>query len=600
MTTDDLALLSADQLLQLYRRHEASPAEAVEAILGRIDRLNPDLHAYLYVAHDEARAQARAATEAWLKPGPKPLLLGVPVSVKDLVPTASMPTTFGSLAYLDQQPERNAPVVERLLAAGAVLLGKTNTPELGLIGATRNRLGPEGRNPWNLEHTPGGSSGGAAAAVAAGLGPLAVATDGAGSIRIPAAFCGVYGIKPAFGRIPTHERTGAPWSSTIGPIARTVYDAALFLAATAGPHERDAICLEEQPPNFFAGLGRAPLRGTRVAYSVDLGFAPAVEPEIAAAVEEAAGVLAGLGCVLNAAAPPVELERDATSMSPADEYAFDRDLLDQHADLLTDYALRTLQEGRDMPAWQYVDALRTRERYRRAIDRWFRDYDFFLSPCTAHWAGPVGGDLREINGIAVEARWPVWFTMLWNRTGHPAASIPWGLGSAGLPLAVQIVGRLGDEPGVLALSAALERERGRPLAPDGRAGPQPGHARLGAGGPVRCAPGWRCRMTAEDVLSLSIAGLARAYRQRELSPTAVTSAALRRIEELDGRLHSFITVTPELAMQQAAAAEQELASGVDRGPLHGVPIGLKDLYATKARPRTRESSWIGSPPRMRL
>jgi aspartyl-tRNA(Asn)/glutamyl-tRNA(Gln) amidotransferase subunit A len=457
MSAPDLALLSAEQLLTLYRRREASPADVVEAVLAQIDRLNPELRAYLYVAHDEAREQARAASEGWLKPGPKPLLLGVPVSVKDLVPTASMPTTFGSLVFRDHRPDRDAPVVERLRAAGAVLLGKTNTPELGLIGATRNRLGPEGRNPWNLDHTPGGSSGGAAAAVAAGLGPLAVATDGAGSIRIPASFCGVYGIKPTFGRIPTHERTGAPWSSTIGPHARTVYDAALFLAATTGPDERDAICLQEPPPNYFAGLGRAPLRGTRVAYSVDLGVAPAVEPEIVAAVEEAAGVLAGLGCILTEAAPPVELEPDATSMSPADEYAFDRGLLDNHADLLTEYALRTLREGRAMPAWQYADAQRKRERYRRAIAGWFHDCDFFLSPCTAHWAGPVGGDLREINGVGVEPRWPVWFTMLWNRTGNPAASIPWGLGSAGLPLAVQIVGRLGDDAGVLGLSAALEQ-----------------------------------------------------------------------------------------------------------------------------------------------
>jgi aspartyl-tRNA(Asn)/glutamyl-tRNA(Gln) amidotransferase subunit A len=456
MASDNLAFLSAEQLLRLYRRHEASPSDVTEAVLARIDRLNPELHAYLYVDHEGAREQARAATEAWLRPGPKPPLLGVPVSVKDLVPTAMMPTTFGSLAYRDHQPERDAPVVERLRSAGAVLLGKTNTPEFGLIGATRNRLGPEGRNPWNLDHTPGGSSGGAAAAVAAGLGPLAVATDGAGSIRIPAAFCDLYGIKPTFGRIPTHELTGAPWSSTIGPLARTVYDAALFLTATAGPHDRDAICLQEEPPNFFAGLGRAPLSDTRIAYSFDLGFAPAVEPEIVSAVRQAADVLAGLGCVLTEAAPPVEQGPDARSMSPADEYAFDPELLDKHADLLTDYALRTLREGSEMPAWQYALALRKRERYRRSIARWFDDYDFVLSPATAHWAGPLGGDLREINSVNVEPRWATWFTMLWNRTGNPAASIPWGFSAGGLPLAVQVAGRLGDDAGVLALSAALE------------------------------------------------------------------------------------------------------------------------------------------------
>jgi aspartyl-tRNA(Asn)/glutamyl-tRNA(Gln) amidotransferase subunit A len=458
MTKDELAFLSAAELLNAYRRRDVSPIEVTETALARIDRLNPKLNAFLYVDHEGARAAARAATEAWAKPGPKPLLLGVPVSVKDLVPTRSMPTTFGSLAYNDFRAERDAPVVDRLRAAGAVLLGKTNTPEFGLLGVTRNRLGEEGRNPWSLEHTCGGSSGGAAAAVAAGLGPLAVATDGAGSVRIPASFCGVYGIKPNFGRIPTHGLTGAPHASTIGPISRTVEDAALFLQATAGPDDRDPLCLESPPPDFFASLGRRPLDGLRVAFSLDLGFA-AIDPEVAVAVAQGADLLRDLGCEVVEGSPPVDNSPEAFPMSPADEYAFDTALLDEHEEELTPYAVRTFRAGKEMPAWKYSQALRKRERYIREMKRWFQDYDLFLTAATAHPACPVGGEVTRIAGREVNPGWPIWFTSLFNRSGNPAASVPMGFHSSGLPMAVQLAGRLEDEPLVLAASAALEAAR---------------------------------------------------------------------------------------------------------------------------------------------
>ncbi len=457
MPSDELTRLSAAELLDGYHRKRFSPLDVTTTVLDRIDALNPKLHAYLHVDRDGAVASARAATEAWTRPGPKPLLLGVPTSVKDLVPTARMPTTFGSLVFKGRPADRDAPIVERLTAAGAVLFGKTNTPEFGLIGATRNRLGDEGRNPWSLDHTCGGSSGGAGAAVAAGLGPLAVGTDGAGSIRIPSSFCGVYGFKPTYGRIPTHEVVGAPHASTLGPMTRTVRDAALFLAATAGPSERDALCLEEPPPDFFAGLGARPLAGVRVAFTLDLG-AFLVDPEVAVAVSEAADVLRDLGCDVVDAHPPVDTGDDTSPMLSPDEYAFDPTIYDDHADELTPYAQRTFKAGKEMPAWRYAIAARKRERYQREMARWFRDFDFVLSPATAHPAGPVGGDVKAIAGQEVNPGWVIWFTALWNRTGNPAASIPWGFSSGGLPLAVQLIGRHGDDVGVLSLSAALERE----------------------------------------------------------------------------------------------------------------------------------------------
>jgi len=458
MSKEETAFLSAAELLEAYRKRELSPVEVTEVVLERIDRLNPALNAYLAVDHDGARGAAREAEARWAQPGEKPLLCGVPVSIKDLLPTSWLPTTFGSLPFKDYYPAYSAVVVERLQAAGAVILGKTNTPEFGLIDMTQNRLADHGRNPWNLEHTSGGSSGGAGAAVAAGLGPLAIGTDGAGSIRIPCFYNGIFGLKPTFGRIPHDGWKGAPLTSHQGPMTRTVRDAVLIMQAASGPDERDALCLRDAPPDFFEALVPRAFGATKVGLSLDYGYLNP-DPEIRQAVLDAAGLLRGLGCQVAESDPPQpeRAPRDAI-LTGADEYACALRLkpdFTEHFDELTGYARTIIEGGMNAPAWEYSAAMRRREAFAAAVRRWFQDFDFFLAPVMAETAPRCDAE-RQIDE---EHPWAGMFLPLFNITGQPAASVPFGFHSSGLPLAVQVAGRRGDDVGVLRLCAAIEAAR---------------------------------------------------------------------------------------------------------------------------------------------
>ena len=270
MASEELCWLSATDLAALVRRRKVSPVEVVDAVLARIGRLNPQINAYVTVTDDEARRAARAAERMLgrrqAKLGP---LHGVPFSVKDLVITKGVRTTFGTRLFADNVPTEDAPMVARLRAAGAIMVGKTNTPMMGWLGATHNLLFGATRNPWRLDRTPGGSSGGASAAVAAGLGPIAVGTDGGGSIRIPAAFAGIFGHKPSYGRIPIYPAS-ATWSlSHIGPMTRTVADAALVMQVCAGPDGRDPFSLPPEETNYVRAI-QGGVKGLRVAYAEDL------------------------------------------------------------------------------------------------------------------------------------------------------------------------------------------------------------------------------------------------------------------------------------------------------------------------------------------
>ncbi|MBI2878907.1 MAG: amidase, partial [Candidatus Rokubacteria bacterium] len=286
MHDDDLCYLPATDLAAAIRAKALSPVEVVEAFLARIERLNPLLNAYCTLTAEAAREAAREAEAAVLAGRPLGALHGVPVSIKDLIITRGVRTTWGSKIHEDHVPEEDAPAVERLRAAGAILLGKTNTPELGWRGSTDNLIFGPTRNPWDPGRTAGGSSGGAAAAVAAGLGPLAVGTDGGGSIRIPASFCGIYGLKPSFGRVPIYPASAAEALSHAGPMTRTVADAALMLEVLAGPDERDRNSLPADGARYARAI-EDDLRGLRVAWSPDLGYA-AVDPEVRALAEAAA------------------------------------------------------------------------------------------------------------------------------------------------------------------------------------------------------------------------------------------------------------------------------------------------------------------------
>ena len=460
MADTNLAWLPATELAALIRRKKVSPVEVVDAVLDRIARINPRLNAFVTLTAEQARRDAKAAERALGKRGARlGPLHGVPFSVKDLVITRGVRTTFGTPLYRDNVPAEDAPMVERLKAAGGIMLGKTNTPTFGWIGATHNLVFGITRNPWNLERTPGGSSGGASAAAAAGLGPLHVGTDGGGSIRIPASFAGVFGHKPSYGRIPTYPVSGA-WSlSHIGPLTRTVADAALVMTVCAGPDERDQYSLPAPAVDYVKAL-RGSLKGLRVAYTDDLGFADAVDPEVRAVCAKAARTFRELGCRLDEVKPGWPSPREfwgeifcggiATRMAP---YVDRRNEIEPGLRRIIE---TTLKNG----PTKYVQAWFDRLAWWQHPRALFEKYDLLLTPTIACPPFPVGLDNpTEIAGKPVAAYAWIPFTYPFNMTGQPAASVPCGFTKDRLPIGLQIVGRRFDDALVLRASAAFERIR---------------------------------------------------------------------------------------------------------------------------------------------
>ncbi|HEV8674095.1 MAG TPA: amidase [Methylomirabilota bacterium] len=460
MANDELCWRSATELAALIRKKKVSPLEAVDAVLDRIERINPKLNAYVSVTADEARTAAKAAERALARRGTKlGPLHGVPFSVKDLVITKGVKTTFGTPLFRDNVPSEDAPMVARLKAAGAIMLGKTNTPTFGWIGATHNLLFGITRNPWNVEHTPGGSSGGASAAVAAGLGPLAIGTDGGGSIRIPASFAGIFGHKPSYGRIPTYPPSAA-WSlSHVGPMTRTVADAALMMQVSAGPDARDQHSLPADRANYAKAL-RQGIKGLRVAYSDDLGFAEVVDPEVRTVCAGAARTFRELGGRLETVAPrwpsPAACWFDifiggiATRLAP---YRERRDAIDAGL-------YKLVEEALTWPPTRYVQAWFDRLAWAEHPRVFFEKYDLLLTPTIACPPFACGLDNpAEIAGKAVQPYAWVPFTFPFNMTGHPACSVPAGFTKQGLPIGLQIVGRRFEDVTVFRAAAAFERAR---------------------------------------------------------------------------------------------------------------------------------------------
>jgi aspartyl-tRNA(Asn)/glutamyl-tRNA(Gln) amidotransferase subunit A len=460
MPSHDLCWLSATELASLIRRKKVSPVEILEAVLDRLDALNPRLNAYVLVTAEQARKEAKAAERALGKRGATPgPLHGIPFSVKDLVITKHVTTSFGTPLYRDHVPTDDAPMVERLKRAGAIMLGKTNTPTFGWIGATHNLLFGVTRNPWNLERTPGGSSGGASAACAAGLGPLHIGTDGGGSIRIPASFAGVYGFKPAYGRIPTYPPSGA-WSlSHVGPLTRTVADAALMMNVCAGPDERDPLSLPTARVDYLKGLAGT-LKGLRIAYTEDLGSADIVDPDVGAACARAVKAFRELGCRVEEVQPGWPSIKDAweqiffggiaTRMAPHRE----------QRDLIEPGLLQIIEATLKNPPTRYLQAWFDRLAWWQHPRTFFAKYDLLLTPTVACPPFRTGLDNPpEVAGRPVPAYGWIPFTYPFNLTGQPAASVPCGFTKAGLPIGLQIVGRRFDDVTVLRASAAFERIR---------------------------------------------------------------------------------------------------------------------------------------------
>jgi aspartyl-tRNA(Asn)/glutamyl-tRNA(Gln) amidotransferase subunit A len=460
MTDARLAWLSATELAALIRRKKVSPVEVVDAVLDRIAALNPRLNAFVTLTDAAARREAKAAERAVMKRGARlGPLHGVPFSVKDLVITRGVRTTFGTPLFRDNVPTEDAPMVERLKVSGGIMLGKTNTPAFGWIGATHNLVFGITRNPWNLERTPGGSSGGASAAAAAGLGPIHIGTDGGGSIRIPASCAGIFGHKPSYGRIPTYPVSGA-WSlSHVGPMTRTVADAALVLTVAAGPDERDQYSLPGPRVDYVKAL-RGGLKGLRVAYADDLGFADAVDPEVRAVCARAAGAFRELGCRVETVKPGWPSPREpwgeifcggiAARMAP---------FLDRRSDIEPGL-YRLIEMALKNPPTTYVQAWFDRLAWWQHPRALFEKYDLLLTPTIACAPFRVGLDNpTEIAGTPVEPYAWIPFTYPFNMTGQPASSVPCGFTKDGLPIGLQIVGRRFDDVTVLRASAAFERAR---------------------------------------------------------------------------------------------------------------------------------------------
>jgi aspartyl-tRNA(Asn)/glutamyl-tRNA(Gln) amidotransferase subunit A len=456
MNEDEIAYFSATDLKARYVRRELSPVEVTETILRRIDRLNPTFNAYVTVTHDLALQQAREAESAYTN-GTAAALAGIPISIKDLTLTKGIRTTRGSLHYADWVPDENAPFMDRTYASGAVVLGKTNTPEFGWKGETTNRVAGTTHNPWQHGRTPGGSSGGAAAAVAAGLGPLAQGTDGAGSIRIPSGFTGLFGLKPSWGLIAQYPASGLIELAHFGPMSRTVADAALLLTATAGRDDRDRNSWSSDI-DYLAVLDDLDISGLRIAWTPDLGYAP-VEPEVAAATEQAAMRFSELGCTVVEAHPDLDDPWQIVNIIWASGMAaFNRERLPHGADKFDPGLLAVVEEGLTISAADLAAAYLQRSNYFQAWRQFMERYDLILTPTLPCTAFPAGQDHPgQIAGTSTTYLGWTKFTYPFNVTGQPAATVPCGFDSGGLPIGLQIVGRYRDDVTVLRAAAAFER-----------------------------------------------------------------------------------------------------------------------------------------------
>ena len=463
----NIAYASAISLLELYRKRALSPVEATQILLDRLDALQPKINAFCIVDHDGALAAARESEQRWQRGDAVGRLDGVPVTIKDLMLMRGFPTLRGSrLVDPDQDWSEDAPAVARLREAGAVILGKTTTPEFGWKALGDSPLTGITRNPWDLSRTPGGSSAGAAAACAAGIGALHLGSDGAGSIRIPSAFTGIFGLKPSFGRVPAYPLSAMGLLAHLGPMARTIADAALMLTVLSQPDHRDSYALPSEDTDWSDGIEDG-VRGWRIAYSPTLGYAR-VDSEIAAAVAGAARQFETLGAVIEEVDTIFPSPREALFTLWAAGAAKLLDVYPPDKRALVDPGLvATAAEGERISAVDYLGADLVRTALSQQMAAFHQQYDLLLTPMMPIPALPVGQDL---NDPATERHWIDWspFSYPFNMTRQPAASIPCGLTRAGLPIGLQIVGPLYADARVLRAARAFETtqpERRPPLAP---------------------------------------------------------------------------------------------------------------------------------------
>ncbi|RKR07635.1 aspartyl-tRNA(Asn)/glutamyl-tRNA(Gln) amidotransferase subunit A [Kushneria sinocarnis] len=463
--TTQLWQLDATARLELIRSRQVSAREMTRAALERIERLDGGLHAFCTLSADQALAEATRVDEQLAKgedPGP---LAGIPVAIKDLVATRGVRTTGGSPAYRDFVPEEDDVVVERLKAAGAIMIGKTNVPEFGYSGVGHNPIFETTRNPWQPELTPGGSSAGSGVSVATGMTPLAVGSDGGGSVRIPAAHCGLFGMKASMGRVPLYpgcrdERYPglSSWETLehIGPMTRSVRDGALMLSVMAGPDARDRLSIPDDI-DWHGAIGQG-FRGKRIAYSEDFGYA-AVDPQVRRLVHRAASVFErALGCHVESVTPDWEdpFETFWGLVAGNTDLEGMRALAARHGHEMSPHLTAFLAHP-----WRAED-ITTANRMRQALynrmRRLMQDYDLLITPTLTvppfaiHTQGP-----ERVEGRMVSPTQWLSLAFPFNMTGQPAASVPAGWTGDGLPVGLQLVGRHLDDSCVLAAAAAYEQ-----------------------------------------------------------------------------------------------------------------------------------------------
>jgi len=460
MLNEDLCFLSATEQSKLIRSQKISVQELIRAHLDQIERYNPVLNAIVTLTADSAMAEAYAADQEIEKNTEVGILHGLPVAHKDLFLTKGVRTTFGSLAFEDFVPDVDSLPVERLKKAGGISLGKTNTPEFGAGSQTFNAVFGSTPNPYDLTKTCGGSSGGGAVALASGMISIADGTDLGGSLRNPASFCNLVGIRPSVGRVPSWpESLGWYTMSVPGPMARTVQDVALAMAAMSGPDERSPISLEAPGEIFLNPLIRS-FKGCKIAFSANLGGLP-VEPEVATVVESTRAVFQDLGC---------EVINDEPNISEADEIfmlwrAWRTELritplLKEHRTQFKDTVIWNAEQGLPITGPQLARAEAKRTELYHRMREFFKKYEFLVLPVSQ--VAPFSIDLefpQEINGVKMNT-YIDWQKSAYHISalGNPAISVPAGFTSDNLPVGIQIVGRHRDDFGILQLAYAFEQK----------------------------------------------------------------------------------------------------------------------------------------------
>jgi aspartyl-tRNA(Asn)/glutamyl-tRNA(Gln) amidotransferase subunit A len=463
---NEICRMDAVELTKQIRAKKLSPVEVVDAVLDRIAKLDPILHAFSTLVPEQAREDAKRTEKAIMTGGEVGPLAGVPIGMKDLFFVKGVRTTFGSYVYKDFVPDEDDVAVERLRNAGVTILGQTNVPEFGYSGVGHNPIFETTRNPWNTDLTPGGSSAGSAAAVATGMGPVSIGTDGGGSVRLPSSLSGLYAIKPSYGRVPSYpsfrdERYpgSSAWETLIhiAPISRTVADGALMLSVMAGPDDRDRHSIPSGDIDWMKCLEGAELKGKRIAYSSDWGYA-AVDPEVRETVGKAVKVFErDLGCIVEEANPgwPDLFFPFWALLAGETDLKGMREMVQKHGDRMSSHIVDFAT--RNWAAEDLTNANITRKMVYNKMWKFMRKYDLLLTPTTNCAAFPLLMQGPEkIEGRYVPTTHWLSFTFPINMTGQPAASVPAGWTKHGLPVGLQIIGpHLGDAI-VLKASAAYE------------------------------------------------------------------------------------------------------------------------------------------------